>query len=222
MDESTPKRLIGRAGSEGLSSWCWAVELAEADGPALHDPWALPDFRRDKDNPLVNELGGTPLSTSIRNGGRIFITESHKGRLEVWPLFDRPGASGTIQIFGFDWWTKERIHFEAAGADRSMIASPDKTTIQLGIPYSLTRDLDQAPRVLDVSCEDDAEIVTLSRSNTGLPWVDRINGTTMYAGSRHVFNTAGFGFYFPWVVSVSGEAEPGDDTDKMALLMRSI
>lgn len=221
MDESSPKRQIGKAGQEGLASWCWVLGLIGADGsadeggPALYDPWSLPNFRRDKDNPDLAEDGTTPLSLSVRRGGRIFITESHKGRLEVWPLFDRPGASGTIQIFGFDWWTKARIHAEVAGADRSMIAGPDKTSHQLGIPYSLTRDLDQAPRVLDVDCPDDAEIVTLSRSNTGLPWIDRINGTTMYAGSRHVFNTAGFGFYFPWIVTVSG-------ADKIALLLRSI
>jgi len=213
--ESAPKRFAGATDRERLSSWCWPVGPVVADGPTLFDPWGLPDFRRDPRDPTVDENGGTPLSYSVRKGGRIFITESHRGRLEVWPLFSRAGASGTIQIFGFDWWTKERAQAEAAWTDRGMIASPDETSHHLGLPYNILRDLDTAPSTLAVECPADAESLHLTRSAYGLPWVDRINGTPHYVGSRHVFNTAGFWTFFPWIVSVSG-------ADTMTLLMRSI
>jgi hypothetical protein len=195
---------------------------AVADGNIIEDPY------EDIDNFIADELfsggliptdvgpGGLsgkpaeiPLSWSIENGGRMLLCGRQGGRLDLLPLFSDDGASGTIQMWGFDWINTQRLPTSGNDGDASkyvVYPVPTDRSVALGMAYPVPRDDDLEPQTHDVA------VVTAgsgeSRETQQLKFTSEIPypspfGDVFTVGPRQIYNISGFYGIFVWVPTLT-------------------
>ena len=181
------------------SSWVKILEVDEPDGSAIYSPYELEDFLPSVEDPTVTDDGDTPLSLALNKGGRVFLAHRVSGLFQILPLFSYPGATATIQVFGFDAVNKTAI----SGDKRSQGVFPiPGWPFALSISYNLARDKDAYPQTLEVLASDEQQRVAFSTSGTPRAYFAR-DADTYQIGPRYKFETGGLWAFFVWVTAIS-------------------
>lgn len=145
--------------------------------------------------------------------GRLLLAGvQSEGVLEILPLFsDDSGAgataTGTIQVFGFDW-----VNSSLAGLVSSTTALPNRisgsdTTIGMG--YNLARDDPGAPQTVPIAGTAAFTKIRWVGEQTGAtdyatPLYDATGGTKYFVGQRLFFETTGFVAFVPFLTTLTG------------------
>lgn len=193
-----------RAVVEPASRWWKLFGPAEADGNIIDDPFQdIPNF-------IPEELfggdppGDTPLSRSVEDGGRLLMCGRQGGRLELWPLFDDEVATGTIQVFGFDWCRVpdvDNTDEDVSDASRYFVyPSLTEKNLALCFAYPLTRDDDLAPQTFAIS-SNQGEVHQAEFK--GFRPIFSPFGQVYSSGTRYILNTAGAYCVMVWVPTLT-------------------
>ncbi len=191
---------------ESTSRWMVMFGPTEtADGAFILNPYDLDDFAVASGG--VDGSGDPfPLKANEihQGGGRIFTAFDQGPNLELLPLFTEDNASATIQMWGFDWYSR-RKNQESAGNERTendIAPSRSSADTGLGLPYPVIRDDDGNPQTLTFTATDGSDCMSIQVVNVCEPIPDN-EGPVYVMSPRHIFERRGMAAFFAHVTNIS-------------------